>query len=129
MNLILRTIATAIAVWVASLLLPGISVQTQGSQAAAIGTFILIAAIIGLVNTIVKPLAQALSGCLILLTLGLFLLVVNAAMLILSSWICAQLGIGFAVDGWGTALIGSIIISIVSGLINGVTGANDKSSE
>ncbi|WIY82673.1 phage holin family protein [Propionimicrobium sp. PCR01-08-3] len=129
MNLILRTIATAIAVWVASLLLPGISVQTQGSQAAAIGTFILIAAIIGLVNTIVKPLAQALSGCLILLTLGLFLLVVNAAMLILSSWICAQLGIGFAVDGWGTALIGSIIISVVSGLINGVTGANDKSSQ
>ena len=66
---------------------------------------------------------QFLSGCLIVLTFGLFLLVVNAAMLLLSSWLAGQLGIGFHVDGWWPALLGSIVISIVSGAINGVTGA------
>ncbi|WP_341728112.1 phage holin family protein [Brooklawnia sp.] len=126
MNFILRVIATAIAVWVAALLLPGITVETQGGQAATIGTFLLIAAIIGLVDTIVKPIAEVVSGCFIILTLGLFLLVVNAAMLMLSSWICAQFGIGFVVDGWVTALIGSIIISVISGLVNGITGADKK---
>ncbi len=124
-NLILRVIATAIAVWVAALLLPGIQVETVGGQGSAIITFILTAVVIGLVDAIVKPVAQLLSGCFIILTLGLFLLVVNAAMLMLSSWICTKLGIGFVVDGWGSAIIGSIIISIISGLVNGVTGANN----
>ena len=81
MNVILRVIATAIAVWVAALLLPGISVQTQDDTGSAAVTFLLIAVVIGLVNTIVKPIAQVLSGCFIILTFGLFLLVVNAAML------------------------------------------------
>ena len=126
MNVILRVIATAIAVWVAALLLPGISVQTQDDTGSAAVTFLLIAVVIGLVNTIVKPIAQVLRGCFIILTFGLFLLVVNAAMLMLSSWLCAQLGVGFAVDGWGTALIGSIIVSVISGLINGITGAGKQ---
>ena len=77
MNVILRVIATAIAVWVAALLLPGISVQTQDDTGSAAVTFLLIAVVIGLVNTIVKPIAQVLSGCFIILTFGLFLLVVN----------------------------------------------------
>lgn len=125
MNLILRVIATAVAVWVAAWLVPGIHVGgTSSAEAGTIGTFIVIAVIIGLVNVVVKPITQALTGCLILLTLGLFLLAINAAMLMLSAWICAQLGVGFIVDGWGSALLGSIVISVVSGLINGITGVN-----
>lgn len=119
--------ATAVAVWVAAWLVPGISVgtvqATERSSVNTIVTLVIIAAIIGLVNAIVKPIATGLSGCLIMLTLGLFLLVVNAAMLMLSAWLCAQFGIPFTVDGWGAAIIGSIIISLVSALINGLTGA------
>ncbi len=128
MNLLLRIAATAVAVWVAAWLVPGIHVgatqATDRPEANTIITLLIVAAVIGLVNAVVKPIAKGLTGCLILLTLGLFLLVVNAAMLMLSAWICAQFGIPFTVDGWGDALFGSIIVSVVSGLINGLTGAN-----
>lgn len=123
----MRIAATAVAVWVAAWLVPGISVgsvqATDGSSINTIITLVIIAVVIGLVNAVVKPIVTGLSGCLILLTLGLFLLLVNAAMLMFSAWLCAQFGVPFVVDGWTAALFGSIIISIVSGLINGLTGA------
>lgn len=127
MNLLLRIAATAAAVWVAALFVPGISLGSAGVTGSSVDTIItlvVIAIVIGLVNAIVKPIAQGLSGCLIMLTLGLFLLIVNAAMLFLSAWICQQLGIDFTVNGWWAAIFGSIIISLVSGLINGLTGVN-----
>ena len=74
----------------------------------------------------VKPVVKALSGCLILVTFGLFLLVINAAMLMLSAWILGQFGVPFTVSGWGAAFGGSIIISVVSALLNGLTGVNRR---
>lgn len=128
MNLLLRVAATMVAVWVAAWLVPGISVgstsTTENAGLNQVLTFALIAVVIGLVNAIVKPIAEGLSGCLIMLTLGLFLLIVNALMLFLSAWICQQFGIPFQVDGWAAAIFGSLIISIVSALINGLTGVN-----
>lgn len=128
MNLLLRIAATAVAVWVAALLVPGISVgatgATDNASANHVITFIAVAVIIGAVNAIVKPIAEGLSGCLILLTLGLFILVINAAMLMFSAWLAGQLGIAFTVDGWTAAFFGSIIITVVSALINGLTGVN-----
>lgn len=130
MNLLLRIAATAVAVWVTAWLVPGIQVgataATESPSANTVITLLLVSAIIGLVNAIVKPVAQVLTGCLILLTFGLFLLVVNAAMLMVSAWICAQVGVPFTVDGWGAAFLGSIIISFVSALINGITGAGHQ---
>lgn len=128
MNLLLRILATAVAVWVAAWLVPGIHIggtaATGDSSGDLIVTLVLVSVVIGLVNAIVKPITQALTGCLILLTLGLFLLVVNAAMLLFSAWLCARFGVPFVVDGWTAAFFGSIIISIVSALINGLTGVN-----
>ena len=76
------------------------------------------ALIFGLVNALVRPLLKALSCGLVVLTLGLFIFVINAAMLLLTSFIAQQLGLQFVVEGFGAALVGSIIISLVSIVLN-----------
>lgn len=121
--MLLRLLATAVATGVAAWLVPGIVVSGSTVSEQAV-TLLGVAVVLGLVNALVKPVAEFLSGCLILLTFGLFLLVVNAAMLLLASWICAQLGIGFAVMGFVPAVVGSLLISVVSWLLSGVLGAD-----
>ncbi|MCA0436110.1 MAG: phage holin family protein [Austwickia sp.] len=118
MGIIIRTIAVALATALAAWLLPGIEV-TGGDTTRVALTLVGVAVIIGLVNALVKPVVAALSGCLVILTFGLFLLVINALMLQLSAWLAAQVGLGFRVDGFWTALLGSIVISVVSGMISG----------
>ena len=122
MNFILRVLATAAAFWVAAWLLPGVNVSGD-STLDTIWVLVIVSVIFGLVNAVVKPLFSALSSCLIVITFGLFLFVINALMLMLTSWICAKLDIGFSVDGFWWALAGSIVISLISGLISGVLGA------
>lgn len=123
MKLLLRLVATAVAVAVAAFVVPGIVVNGP-SQASRLVTLLVVAVVIGLVNALVKPLVTTLSGCLIALTFGLFLFVINAGMLLLSSWIAQQLGFGFVVSGFVPALLGSIVISLVSGVMNSVLGTN-----
>lgn len=72
----------------------------------------------GLVNVIVKPVVKLLSLPLFILTLGLFTLVVNALMLLLTSWLADLLDLSFHVDGFWTAVVGGLIISIVSWAVN-----------
>jgi len=127
MKLVLRTVATAVAVAVAAYLVPGIVVSGP-TPTAKILTLLVVAVVIGLLNALVKPIIQGLTGCLILLTFGLFLLVINAGMLMLASWIAQNLGFGFYVSGFVPAVIGSTIVSIVSGLMNGVLGTNRRDS-
>ncbi|MFI6387552.1 phage holin family protein [Nonomuraea sp. NPDC050547] len=117
MIFILRTLAAAVALWVATQLLPGITVSTD-TTAKYWGTLVVVALIFGLINAIVKPIVKMLGCAVIVLTLGLFLLVINAAMLLLTSWIAGQLDVPFHVDGFVTALIGSVIISVVSWLLS-----------
>lgn len=117
MKFLARTAATALAVALAAWLIPDITVS--GSDLATkIVTLLVVALIIGLVNAVVKPVVKFLSGCLVILTLGLFLLVINALMLMLVSWLSGQFGLGFHVDGFWPALFGSIVISLVSGLLS-----------
>ena len=117
-RLIVTAIATAVAVW----LVPGISITGENQ----ILTLIVVALIFGVVNAVVRPLTQALSFCLIILTFGLFLLVINALMLMLTSWLAGQFGIGFEVDGFWPALFGSIIIAVVGALLGGVLGKGER---
>jgi putative membrane protein len=107
-NLLLRWMINAIALGVAATLVRGIYVD-GGWQVLA-----LTALIFGLVNALIRPLVTLLTCPLIILTLGLFTLVVNAGMLLLASWFAGLMGIGFAVDGFWPALWGGLIISIVS---------------
>jgi putative membrane protein len=110
MRLFISWLIIAISLFVAVWLVPGIDVQGTNAW-LAVG---LTAVILGLVNIFIKPLLTFLSCGFIVLTLGLFMIVINALMLWLASWIANLLGIGFIVDGFWSALLGSIIISIVS---------------
>ncbi len=120
-----RLIANAAALAVATLLLPGIHLDaaSPGHKAFAI---VLVATIFGVLNTLVRPLLKLLTLPAIVLTLGLFLLVVNACMLMLTSWVGRQVGLGWQVDGWLSAIIGSVIISLVSALVGGLLQTGEK---
>lgn len=114
MRFIIRWFITAIAVAVAAWITPGITLEGNGVVAVVITALIL-----GLVNALIRPILKVLSCGLIVVTLGFFTLVINAICLWLASWISVDLfHIGFNVNSWWAALIGSIIISIVSFLLS-----------
>ncbi len=125
MKWILRLLATALATAIAAWLVPGIEVVAS-DRAGEVVTLIVVAVIFGLVNMLVKPLFRALTGCLVVLTLGLFLLVINALMLMLTSWLAQQVGFGFVVDGFWPAVFGSIVVSLVGAVIGGVHTDEDR---
>jgi len=102
-GIILRTLISMLGLYLASVLIPG--VQIAGS-----GTFILAALLLGLVNGFVRPIAFLLTLPLTIVTLGLFLLVLNSAMFGL---VAAMLD-SFSVAGFGSALLGALIVSITS---------------
>jgi putative membrane protein len=109
---VLRTLATAIALWIATIL-PGINL-TDDSWIINALTLIAVAVIFGLINAILKPIIK-LIGCLFyILTLGLIALVVNALLFLLTGWIADQLNLPFEVDGFWQAFWGAIIVGVVS---------------
>lgn len=112
-NLLVKTIANAGALWVAVWLLKDITLTGENAGRKAI-TLILVALVFGLVNVVVKPVVKLLAFPLFILTLGLITLVINALMLLLTSWLADKLDLTFHVEGFGTAVIGALIISIVS---------------
>jgi putative membrane protein len=112
-NFVVKTIANAGALAVAVWLLDKITL-TGDSTGKKAGTLIIVALIFGFVNFLVKPVVKLLSLPLLILTLGLFTLVVNALMLLLTSWLAGKLDLSFHVEGFWTAVLGGLIISIVS---------------
>ncbi|GAA1500019.1 phage holin family protein [Streptomyces synnematoformans] len=110
---IIKTLANAAALAVAVWLIPDIGLTGDDNADKAV-TLLLVALIFGVVNFVVKPLVQLLSLPLLLLTLGLFTLVINALMLMLTSWIADEADLSFHVDGFWTAVLGGLVISIVS---------------
>lgn len=122
MNFIFRWIATAIAVAAAVWIVPGITAVGNDGTIAVI----IMALVLSLINISVKPIMQVISLPITVLTLGIFYLVINALMLELAAWAATGLfASGIAIDGFGAALLGSIVISIVSGIVNGILG-NDQ---
>ncbi|MEA5154753.1 phage holin family protein [Raineyella sp.] len=114
--MIWRWLVNSLAVAAATYLVAGITVTAPDTTGMVL-TVGLVALLLGAVNTVVKPILQTLTGCLVILTFGLFLLVINALMLMLTSWLAAQFGIGWHVDGFGAAFWGALVISIVSFLL------------
>jgi putative membrane protein len=114
MNLLLRIAVNAAALAAAAWLLDGIRITGRDDRAL---TLLGVALVFGLVNAIVAPVVKLLSLPFIILTLGLLLWVINAAMLMLTGAIADGLGLGFEVDGFGTALVGALIISIVGAIL------------
>ncbi|MFJ1748940.1 phage holin family protein [Streptomyces sp. NPDC088116] len=116
-NFVVKTLANAIALAVAIWLIADITL-TGGTTGKKALTLVLVALIFGLVNFIVKPVVKLLTLPLFILTLGLITLVVNALMLLLTSWLADTLDLSFHVDGFWAAVLGGLIISIVSWALN-----------
>ncbi|MEV7414364.1 phage holin family protein [Streptomyces sp. NPDC089919] len=116
-NFLVKTLANSAALAVAIWLLEKITLTGDSTGKKAL-TLVLVALVFGLVNIVVKPVVKLLSFPLFILTLGLFTLVVNALMLLLTSWICDKLDLSFHVEGFWTAVVGGLIISVVSWAVN-----------
>ncbi len=112
-NFVVKTIANAAALVAAIWLLQDITL-TGESTGLKMLTLLLVALLFGLVNFLVKPVVKLLALPLFILTLGLITLVINALMLLLTSWIADGLNLSFHVEGFWTAVLGGLIISIVS---------------
>lgn len=108
-NFALNVIAVAVAFWAVVAIVPGIDIVPPSTQ-----NFLLIAAVFIIVNEVVTPVLRFLGAPLTCLTLGLFALVINGAVLLLVSALMDSL----VIDGWGAAIIGAIVLAIVSGVVN-----------
>jgi len=110
-------LTNAAAIAVAAWLLDGIRIEGTDWQDKIL-PLLIVSLILGIVTVFVEPVVKVLSLPFIIRTIGLFLLVINAFMLLLTSWIADQADVGFHVSGFWTALVGSIIITIVTGFID-----------
>ena len=119
-------VTTALAVAAAAWLLDGIRfrgpTQWPDEFTEKLLPLLLVALILGIVTSFVKPILTILSIPFIIVTLGLFLLVINAAMLRLTSWLAGELDIGFTVTGWWPAIGGAIVITLTTWVVDGVIG-------
>ena len=115
-SLILRWLITTLAIFAAVYLVPGIYFAGPGWELG------IVAAVFGLVNIGLRPLLSLLTCPLIILTLGLFGLVINALLLLLTAWIAGSLGVQFTIDGFWPAFWGGLIISIVSLILTVLAG-------
>jgi putative membrane protein len=115
-NIILRIIVNAIAIAITAAILPGIHVVNND-----LGTYIVIGIVFGLVNAIVKPIVTLLTCPLVFLTLGLFILVINGLMLLLTASLVPE---RLTIDGFGWAIIGGIIMGVVGVVMEGALGLN-----
>ncbi|WP_194949649.1 phage holin family protein [Actinomyces trachealis] len=135
MELIVRSIGNAAGLWLATIVLTGVDVPGSPSLGAKLVNLFVVGLVFALVNSIVKPLIRKLTFPLYLLTFGLFSLVVNGMMLKLTSWLTdhlvgigadAGVPIGLHVETMTAAIVGAIIISLVSALVVGVIGRKDQ---
>jgi len=108
-RLLIHWLVSATAVYVTANILSGITVMSFGAA-------MIVAVVLGLINVFIKPLLVLLTIPTVVLTLGLFMLVINALMLMLAAWLVD----GFAVSSFWWAVLGSLIISLVAWLMNSV---------
>jgi putative membrane protein len=119
-------VTTAIALAVATWLVDGIRftgpIHGQAELKHKLVPLLLVALILGVVTSFVKPVLMILSIPFIIVTLGLFLLVINAGLLMLTGWLAEQLDIGFRVTGFWPAVGGAIVITVVTWIVDGLIG-------
>ena len=129
MAFVLRVVINGVAIWITTLLLrPGFDLQIAepNTTSRRVVAFLVLGLIFGVVNAIIKPLVKVVSLPLFILTLGLFTVVVNALMLLLTAWLSGHTSWGLHIDHFGTAVIAAIIISVLSFLLSALIGHRDK---
>ncbi len=115
-KLIVRLLINAAALWLASVIVPGISFE-KGS----LTSILLVALVFGVVNAFLKPIFKLFTFPVLILTLGLFALVINTALLAITAWLMSDL----TIDGFFSAFLGALIISIVSAVLDRFFGDDD----
>jgi len=110
--LLLRWLFLAIAIAITAWLMPGMTIHGEGSQWVI--NLLIVSVVLGLINTIIRPIVMFFTCPLVILTLGLFTLVINALMLSLTDWLLPNI---LTVDGFWTTFFAALIISIISGLL------------
>jgi putative membrane protein len=115
-RLLIRWAVIAVAMAVASAIVPGVAIH------GGVGSVLIVAAIFGLVNAVLGPIAKLLSFPAIVLTLGLFIFVVNAAMLGITAWLTNRL----TINNFGDALLAALVISVVSAILNGFVRRHER---
>ena len=124
MGLVLRVVTNALALALAAWLFDGIRVEGR-DEVARLLTLLGVGAVLGLVNVLVAPVVKLLTLPFIVVTLGLFLLLVNAALLVLTSRIGQALDLRFVVEGFWTAVGGALVVSIAAGVLHRVLDRDD----
>jgi putative membrane protein len=111
--LVVRVVVIAVALWVATIIVPGIDVGAT-STGTGIGTLLAVALIFGIVNAVLKPIIKVVGCAFYVLTLGLIGLVVNALLFLLVSSIADSLRLPFSVAGFWSAFLGAIVVGVVA---------------
>ena len=109
MGFVIRVLVNAAAIWLATRIVPGIAAESGGQ-------ILLAGLVLGLINALVRPVLLVLTLPLTLVTLGLFIFILNAICFALTAWLVP----GFSVDGFWWALLGALLVSIVSWILNGL---------
>lgn len=125
MNFLSRVVVNACAIWVATWILPGVAItgnplveEQVGSVAATVISYLAIGLIFGLANAFIKPVLTVLSAPITCLTLGLFTIIINAAVLAVTAWVSGFTPFVFTIDSFFfSAILAAIIVSIVSTLL------------
>ena len=123
MNFLIRIVINAVALWLATRFVNGISFDGD------LPFLLIVALIFGAVNTIVKPILMILTFPFLIVTLGLFLLVLNAVMLWLTGAISDAANLGFHVSGFGAAFVGGLVVSVVSFVLSLMVGSDSKQKQ
>ncbi|MEV1147063.1 phage holin family protein [Micromonospora sp. NPDC049799] len=119
-GLLIRLATTALAFWLATLLIPGITLDST-STTETVTTLVLVAVIFGVVNAVLQPIVKTVGCGFYLLTLGLIALVVNGLLFLLTSWIAGQAGLPFHVDSfWPEAVLGALFVGIVTWILGAI---------
>jgi putative membrane protein len=118
MGIIIRLVITAVSLWISTLIIDGIELNAD-SVPQKIGTLLVVAAIFGIVNAVLRPIIKVVGCGLYVLTLGLIALVVNGLLFLLTSFIAGKLDLPFHVDSfWPSAVLGALLVGVVSWLLN-----------
>lgn len=118
MTFVVRVLVNAAAIWLATALLDGLDVVGGDDATSRVLVFLGVALVFGVVNAVVRPVVSFLAFPLYLITLGLFTLVVNALMILLTGWLSGLTDYGLRVDGFGTALLAGLVVAVVSFLLS-----------
>ncbi|GAB3965836.1 phage holin family protein [Plantactinospora veratri] len=116
MGFLFRLVISALALWITSLVVPGIELTGRTTADDAL-TVLVVAFIFGVVNAVLKPIIRVVGCVFYVLTLGLFALVVNALLFLLTDWIADVFDLPFEIDGFWPAFYGAIVMAVVSWLL------------